>query len=379
MDFEWTAEQEAFRRELAEFAEGALPEHRAADPRKISTDEGVELSKRFVHDLAERGWMAPHWPVEHGGHDDHWMHIILGEELWSRGEPRGPQYMNVNWIAPLILAAGTQAQQDLHLPPIQAGDVFWCQGFSEPEAGSDLASLRTRARRDGHDYVIDGQKIWTSYAHVADYCFLLARTGPADGRHDGISVFLLPMDTPGIEVREIPALAGEHQFHEVFFTGVRVHEDCLLGVEGRGWDLVRQLLTYERVGSPRYASAAVALDEVAEWAREHGVLDDPLVLRALGRARVSCEAARMLTYRAMDDRVKKLPPGGPAYTARAAMVRAERDVAAVAAEVMGQAALLEESIYERQLNSSMTAGVAAGTYEVQLGLIARLNLHLPRS
>jgi alkylation response protein AidB-like acyl-CoA dehydrogenase len=307
------------------------------------------------------------------------MHIILGEELWSRGEPRGPQYMNVNWIAPLILAAGTKDQQDQHLPRIRTGDAFWCQGFSEPEAGSDLASLRTRARREGDFYVIDGQKIWTSYAHVAEFCFLLARTGPAGGRHDGISVFLVPMETPGIEVREIPALAGEHQFHEVFFTGVRVHESALLGEEGKGWKLVRALLTYERVGSPRYASAAVLLDELADWAREAGVLDDPVVLRALGRARGSCEVARFLTYRAMDDRVKKLPPGGPAYVARAAMVRAERDVATACAEVAGRDALVEDSIFERQLNSSFTAGVAAGTYEVQLGLIARLSLDLPRS
>ncbi|UGS34827.1 acyl-CoA dehydrogenase family protein [Capillimicrobium parvum] len=378
MNFDWSPEQVAFRAELGAFADSVLPEHRAADPRHISSAEGVELSKWFVRELSDRGWLAPHWPQEFGGLDDTWRHIILGEEMWSRGEPRGPQYMNVNWIAPLILLAGTDEQKAQHLPRIRAGDVFWCQGFSEPEAGSDLASLRTRAVRDGDEYVIDGQKIWTSYAHVADFCFLLARTGPAGGRHDGISVFLLPMDRPGIEVREIPALAGEHQFHEVFLTDVRVPASCLLGEEGKGWRLVRQLLTYERVGSPRYAAAALALDELAVWARVNGVLDDPVVLRALGRARASCEVARLLTYRAMDDRAKRLPPGGPAYTARAAMVRAERDVATAAAATLGQSALEEDSIYERQLNSSMTAGVATGTYEVQLNLIARLCLGLPR-
>jgi alkylation response protein AidB-like acyl-CoA dehydrogenase len=286
--------------------------------------------------------------------------------------------MNVNWIAPLLLAVGTPEQQAFHLPRIRSGDALWCQGFSEPQAGSDLASLTTRARREGDEYVIDGQKIWTSYAHVADHCFLLARTGPPGGRHEGISVFLVPMDTPGIEVREIPALAGEHQFHELFLTDVHVPASCLLGPEGRGWTLVRQLLTFERVGSPRYAAAALVLDELADWAAEHGLLDDPRIAEALGRARTACEAARLLTYRAMDERAKGLPPGGVAYTARAAMVQSEREVAFAAGEVMGAEALVADSMFERQLNSSMTAGVAAGTYEVQLGLIARLCLALPK-
>ncbi|MFL5843513.1 MAG: acyl-CoA dehydrogenase family protein [Solirubrobacteraceae bacterium] len=377
MDFDWTPEQLTFRAELGAFADEVLPD-RATDPRRISSEEGLELSKWFVRELAGRGWLAPHWPVGHGGRDDTWQHIILGEEMWSRGEPRGPQYMNVNWIAPLILAVGTEEQQAFHLPRIRSGDALWCQGFSEPQAGSDLASLTTRARREGDEYVIDGQKIWTSYAHVADHCFLLARTGPPGGRHDGISVFLVPMDTDGIEVREIPALAGEHQFHEVFFTDVHVPANCLLGPEGRGWTLVRQLLTFERVGSPRYAAAALVLDEVAAWADERGLLDDERTAEALGQARAACEAARLLTYLAMDERAKGLPPGGAAYTARAAMVRSEREVALAAGEVMGQAALLEDSPFERQLNSSLTAGVAAGTYEVQLGLIARLCLALPK-
>jgi alkylation response protein AidB-like acyl-CoA dehydrogenase len=379
MDFDWSDEQRRFRQQLAAFADEVLPESRLTDPRAISTEDGVGLSRWFVRELADRGWLAPHWPIEHGGRNDHWQHIILGEELWSRGEPRGPQYMNVNWIAPLLLAVGTPEQQAHHLPRIKAGDVVWCQGFSEPEAGSDLAALRTAARLQDGDYVVNGQKIWTSYAHVADFCFLLARTGPPGGRRDGISVLLAPMGLPGIDVREIPALAGEHQFHELFFTDVRVPANCLLGTEGQGWQIIRQLLTYERVGSPRYASAAVLLDEVAEWARAHGHLEEPQVLSCLGGAWAACEAARLLTYRAIDDRVNGIAAAGPAYTARASMVRAERAVAAAAAEIMGAEGLTAGSIYERQLNSAFTAGIATGTYEVQLGLIARLELDLPRS
>lgn len=378
MEFGWTEEQRQFREELGEFVEERVPDGRLNDTRTISTDEAIEFSRRFVRELAERGWLAPHWPVEHGGEDDTWRHIILGEELWSRGEPRGPQYMNVNWVAPLILAAGTEEQKSYHLDRIRAGDVHWCQGFSEPLAGSDLSSLRTRATRAGEEYVIEGQKIWTSYAHIADYCFLLARTDPASKGREGISIFLVPMDTPGIEVREIPALAGSHQFHEVFFSDVHVPADCLLGKENHGWNLVRVGLAFERVGAPRYASAAVELESLTEWAEENVDADVPAVRRALGRARTACEAARILTYRAMNDRAKGNPAGGTAYTARAAMVTAERTVARAAGEVMGERGVEEGSIYERQLHTALVAGVATGAYEIQLDLIARLALGLPR-
>lgn len=378
MEFGWDKEQRKFRNELREFVEDVVPDGRLNDTREISTDEAIAFSSRFVRALAERGWLAPHWPVEHGGQNDTWRHIILGEELWSHGEPRGPQYMNVNWVAPMILAAGTEEQKRYHLDRIRAGDVHWCQGFSEPLAGSDLSSLRTRAIREGDEYVIDGQKIWTSYAHIADFCFLLARTDPESHGSRGISIFLVPMDLPGIEVREIPALAGSHQFHEVFFSGVRVPASCLLGEENRGWNLVRIGLAFERVGAPRYASAAVELDSLTEWARDNVDTDVPRIRRALGRARTACEAARILTYLAMDDRTKGNPAGGSAYTARVAMVTAERAVARAAGEVMGEQGVEIDSIYERQLHTALVAGVATGAYEIQLDLIGRLALGLPR-
>lgn len=378
MRFDWSAEHAAFREDLRAFVEDVVPDARSEDVRRINSEESRSFMRWFVRELAARGWLAPHWPTEYGGQNDTWRHIILNEELWSRGEPRGPQYMNVNWIAPIIMAVGTEAQRRYHLERIRAGDVVWCQGLSEPEAGSDLASLRTQAELSGDAYVVRGQKIWTSYAHIADFCFLLARTDPDAARHDGLSILLVPMETPGIEVRDIDSLAGEHAFHEVFFTDVRIPASCRLGQEGEGWNLVRRALAYERVGSPRYAKAAVELDRLAEWARQHGVLEDGRVLEHLGRARASCEAARLLAYQAIDERAKGLPPGGNAYVARAAMVAAERAVAKAAADVMGPEALREDSIADRQLTSAQVAGLAAGTYEVQLNLVSRLSLQLPK-
>ena len=188
--------------------------------------------------------------------------------MWIAGEPRGGQYMNVNWIGPTLIRYGSEAQQARYLPPIAEGRALWCQGFSEPGSGSDLASLRTRAVRDGDDYVVNGQKIWTSYAGLADTCFLLART--SDDRKAGISILLVPMDTPGITVRQIPSLIGEGDIHEVFFDDLRVPPSARLGEEGQAWEIVAYSLRNERLGIPRYAFARAALDRAVACSEGSG-------------------------------------------------------------------------------------------------------------
>jgi alkylation response protein AidB-like acyl-CoA dehydrogenase len=286
--------------------------------------------------------------------------------------------MNVNWIGPTIMAFGSEEQKRLHLPRISRGDVFWCQGFSEPEAGSDLAALRTLAVRDGEHYVVDGGKIWTSYANHADFCFLLARSDPAAKRQRGISVLLVPMDLPGIEVREIPAVVGERYFHEVFLSGVRVPVACRLGPEHEGWDVVSYALQYERVGAPRYARAARTLDGLAELARRRGLESDPRLQERLGEARALVEAARLLTYRVIDERVKGKPPSATSNVTRIAGTMAERAVAELALEVFGAESLGYGTFADQQFRMAMTAGVAVGTTEVQLNLVASRSLGLPR-
>ncbi|WP_420881270.1 acyl-CoA dehydrogenase family protein [Rhodococcus sp. (in: high G+C Gram-positive bacteria)] len=380
MEFAWGKEDKAFRDVLVDYLDTELADgwHRA-DGTGLGSAVYTDFSRSFVGKLAAKGWLTPHWPEQYGGGGQGaWQHFVLGEEMWKRGEPRGPQYMNVNWVGPAIIKYGTEEQKQTLLPPIARGEVYWCQGFSEPEAGTDLASLKTRAVRDGDDYVVNGQKIWTSYANAADYCFLLARTGStADGR-DGISVFLLPMDTPGVEVRRIDCLVGDHSFNEVFLTDVRLPRSALLGEENNGWNIVRRTLAYERVGAPRYARAALVLDGLAEWARDHGRLDDPGIAEQLGEARALCEAARVLVYRVIDERAKQKEPSPRAYQARAAMVQAERAVGDLALDVMGSEALVEHSLGDAQFRNSLGAGIAAGSYEVQLNLISRLILGMPK-
>ncbi|MCH1554530.1 MAG: acyl-CoA dehydrogenase family protein, partial [Luminiphilus sp.] len=261
--------------------------------------EQSDFSKVFCGKLAQAGLLIPHWPKAWGGDDaGPWSLFIMAEEMWMAGEPRGGQYMNVNWIGPTLMKYGTETQQTRYIPPMAQGQTLWCQGFSEPEAGSDLASLKTRAEHDGDDYVINGQKIWTSYAGMADTCFLLARTGP--GRKD-ISIFLVPMGSSGITVREIPSIIGEGDIHEVFFDDVHVPSDALLGEEGQAWSIIRYVLSLERVGIPRFALAASTLDRAVSRLKVEGRFGAGAIEQA-ARAKAACEASRYYSYSIIDKR-----------------------------------------------------------------------------
>jgi alkylation response protein AidB-like acyl-CoA dehydrogenase len=380
VEFDWSPDERRFRRELREFLETALP----ADWDEIAkdgpgSDAQAAFSRRFCPRLAERGWLTQNWPAEYGGNDaTAWCHAILGEEMWQCGEPRGAQYMNVNWIGPTIMRYGTPEQKALHLPMISKGQVLWSQGFSEPEAGSDLVALRTLALRDGDDYVVNGSKIWTSYVNHAEYCFLLVRTDPDSKRHRGISVLLCPTDLPGIEIREIPSVVGERYFHEVFFDDVRIPVSDRLGPENEGWEVVAHALQYERVGAARYARAALTLDELARRAASSGLLEDSSIQERFGAARATCEAARMLVYRVIDLRNQGSPPTADTNVARIAGTMAEQAVSELALEIFGPDALEYGSFADSHFRLAMTAGVAVGATEINLNLVASRFLGLPR-
>src|ERR1700761_1812018 len=220
MDFEWDLQQQEFRSTVRAFLAAHLPSDWESLAHGPGSESQSAFSKKFCAELAADGLLVPHWPARWGGRDaDPGTVFTLVDEMWEGGEPRGGQYMNVNWIGPTLMRFGSPEQQERYIPPMARGQTIWCQGFSEPEAGSDLASLRTRAENKGDRYLINGQKIWTSYAGHADTCFLLARTSPGK---NGMSGFLLPMTTPGIIVRQIPSIIGEGDIHEVFFDNVEV-------------------------------------------------------------------------------------------------------------------------------------------------------------
>ncbi|MEW5420926.1 acyl-CoA dehydrogenase family protein [Amorphus sp. 3PC139-8] len=376
MQLRWTDEQQAFRGRVRDFLARELPEnfeelaHKGPASREIH-----EFSIDFCGKLSAEGLLVPHWPEEWGGSGaTAYEHFILGEEMWIAGEPRGGQYMNVNWIGVTLIKYGTQEQKERYVPPMAEGRTLWCQGFSEPGAGSDLASLRTRAERRGDGYRINGQKIWTSYATFADTCFLLARTGEGKA---GIAVFLVPMDTPGITVRPIPSLIGEGDIHEVFFDDVDIPETARLGEEGAAWEIITFALSNERVGIPRYALALRVIERAVERLKAQGDFTSELVRGRAARAVRACEAARMMVYKVLDDRARGQPPSPESSVARRAVITAERLTAEFVVEFVPEC-LADDKLIEAHHQRAIVAGIASGALEIQLNLIANHLLSLPR-
>ena len=378
MDFAWKPEQNAFRVRVRDALDELLPDdwdtHYA--PQGYGSADQIAFSREFCPKLAERGLLTPHWPKAWGGNDaEPWDQFVLAEEMKWRGEPRGPQYMNVNWLGPTLMKYGTPEQQREHMPRIARGEVIWCQGYSEPGAGTDLAALQTKAERRGDGYVINGQKIWTSYALKADFCFLLARTGA--GRKE-ISIFLMPMTTPGVEVRPFPGLVGEGHLNEVFLTDVVVPETARVGEENKAWEIITYALSFERVGIPRYHIGKKLLDRaVAQLARE-GRGDDPVIKARVGRILAKFEAARLLTYIVVDQRAKQRPPSVDANISRITAAEACTDLTNFLVEYVPDCLAGGDPILREFHRGNIAATIAAGTYEIQLDLIARGALGLPR-
>ncbi|HEX6570184.1 MAG TPA: acyl-CoA dehydrogenase family protein, partial [Acidimicrobiales bacterium] len=328
--------------------------------------------------LAAEGLLCLAWPSEYGGRDaSPWEQTAVREEMWAHHEPRGAQYMGVNWVGPTVMRHGTPDQQRQHLPPIARGEVIWCQGFSEPDAGSDLASLQTAARRDGDGWRISGQKIWTSYATMAQWCFLLARTSRGEKKQQGITVFLVPMDAPGIEVRPIPCMLGPHHLNEVFLDDVWVTEADVLGRVDEGWKVVQEVLAFERVGIARYAR----VERLLQWAPDAlgeawGGLPDELRSR-WARMLVHARRARLLAYRVIaTQQTGQVRPGDTAAY-RIAVTRLDQDSAEVLMDIAAElpptddeAARFRRAVEDHH-RYSVSATVASGSIEMQRILLAR--------
>jgi len=378
MDYEWSAEHNAFRARLKKFLKAHLPEDWEEKSQLDASEPYVaNFARTFCPALAKEGLLIPHWPKEVGGGGlDAYHHWVLGEEMISVGEPRAYQYMNVNWIGPSILQFGTPEQIKTLVGGITRGTDFWCQGFSEPNAGSDLAAMRTRAEKTASGWVINGSKIWTSGASVADYCFLLARTGDTKRT---ISVFIVPMKTPGIQVKVVPGVAGARALHEVFFTNVEVPHSVVLGDEGQGWKVMKGSLNNERIGIPRYALAQRAVERGIEILKKRGKFKDSGVKAKAARAIAGCQAARYQSLEVIDARVKGKEPTAKVNVARYAVVLADRAVSEFLGDCLGDVLISKEDmvIYSAYRRTS-TSGVGAGTAEIQLNTIAREYLELPR-
>jgi alkylation response protein AidB-like acyl-CoA dehydrogenase len=387
MDFAFAPEDEQFRAELRAFLAEELPAWWRG--MFVDDDRAMPFTRAFCRTLAARGWLTMAWPRQHGGAEASvWRQAVLREEMWAHDEPRGPQYMNLNYLGPCLMRFGSEAQKRRFLPPMAAGDVLWTQGFSEPGAGSDLAAVATRAERTDGGYVVTGQKTWNSYADApAEWCFLLARTARTERRHEGLSVLLVDMRTPGVTVRPIDTMAGPHEFNEIFFDGVPVPDDCRLGAEGQGWEIVTAGLAFERVGIARYARAGRVIELLVEHVLRIGSADDPDVRAKLADLRVRYEAARLLNYRAVSVQATGRVPTVEAAIARVHNTQLEQLVGHVGLELLGLGGLLTHDeataplrgLVHRQWVRNVPTTIAAGTLEIQKNLIARHGLGLPRS
>ena len=390
MDYRFTPEEEAFRAELRTFLKTELPPDRE-EGEEEEGDKGWEFRRQFHKRLAARGWLVPHWPKQYGGNDMGIMEqVVMREEM---GYARAPllDIFGVNMIGPVLMMYGTDEQKKQHLPGIASGEVTWCQGYSEPESGSDLASLQMRAVRDGDDYVVNGQKIWTSNAHRADWIFMLARTDPDAPKHKGISFLLAPMSAPGISTRPLINLAGQHGFNEVFFEDVRVPVKGLVGEENRGWYVGAALLDFERSGIGSSAAVRRNLDDLLGYVRESagngGAARQNTVRHRLAELVIETDVGRYLSYRVASMQARGEVPNYEASVAKSYLSELSQRVAGAGVNIMGLAGQVRpESPKWAKLQGRLTLQymvtlgqtIAGGTTEIMKGIIATRGLGLPR-
>ncbi|WP_329219104.1 acyl-CoA dehydrogenase [Streptomyces microflavus] len=382
MDLTYTEAEEEFRRRLGEWLAAVLP----GLPPKPSPDD---WPARRAYDttwqrmLYDAGYAGLHWPQDAGGQGaTPTQHLIFLEETEKAGAPYvGANFVGLLHAGPTVAAEGTAEQRARWLPPVLRGDEVWCQGFSEPDAGSDLAALRTRAVRDGDDYVVSGSKIWTSHAEVADWCELLVRTDPDAPKHRGISWLAMPMDAPGITVRPLRTLAGSTEFAEVFLDEVRVPVRNRVGAENDGWRVTMVTLSFER--GTAFVGEVVAcrrtLDALAAEARRNGKWDDAVVRRRLGRLNAEFRALWRLTQWnvAESERTGGVPGiGGSVFKLRYSQTRQELYEAA--AEVLGADAFDLDREWALDRLSSLSYTIAAGTSQIQRNIVAERILGLPK-
>jgi alkylation response protein AidB-like acyl-CoA dehydrogenase len=379
VDFELGENATKLRQELRELVTSHVPR----DFLGAFTDDpaDLEVAQQFCRTLADRGLLCMAWPKEFGGRGASvWEQTVVREEMWAHHEPRGAQYMGVNWVGPTLMRHGTVEQRQKHLPPIARGEVIWCQGFSEPEAGSDLASVRTAARRDGDGWLVNGQKIWTSYATMAQWCFLLARTSKGEKKQRGLTIFLVSMRDPAIQVRPIRAMVGPHHLNEVFFDDLRVTESDVLGNVDEGWSIVQEVLSFERVGIARYARCEKLLHAAPDVL---GARWDDLSAELRGRwarALTLCRRAQLMAYQVIALQQSGQIQPGDASAYRIAVTKLDQDSAEVLMEIIAEvprassAAAVFRAEVEDHWRYAQASTVASGSIEVQRILLSRAML-----
>ena len=393
MDYRFTDEEESFRTEVRQFLRSELPEEWDFDPFELTEDKW-DFARDFTKKLAGKGWVAPAWPHEYGGQGMPYMkQVVLSEEIAYHRAPN-TSLIGVTYAGPTIIVYGNDDQKKQFLPGITSGDIVWCQGYSEPNAGSDLASLQTRAVKDGDDYIINGTKIWSSNAHKANWCFFLARTDTDAPKHKGISYFITPMDAPGISVRPLVNMADEHVFNEIIFDNVRVPVKYLVGEENRGWYIGMTTLDFERSNISTAAQYRRTFEQLVDYvkngtngsSRTNGDEAGTSVKANLADLAIENQVGRYLSYRVASMQSRGQIPNYESSAAKVYHSEYGQRLAGAGLQIVGMHGTLREASkharmrgrFARTYLTSIGGTIAAGTSEIQRGIISQRGLGLSR-
>ncbi len=392
MNFKDSPEEAAFRQEVRQFVDSEIKsELKTGEMAETGMYRGAfERLKDVRGKLSKRGWIAPAWPKEYGGASLSVMQQFIMNEEFAENRVPPVGGMGVSMVGPTVITHGNEEQKKEHLSRILSGEVQWCQGFSEPGSGSDLASLQTRAVKDGDDYVINGQKIWTSGAAYAHWMFMMARTDPDAPKHKGISYFLVDMKSPGVEVRPLTNLANQDMFNEVFFQDVRVPAKNIVGELNRGWYVGTTTLDFERSSIGSAVGLKLQLDELVKYAKQNeksgssrtGYLSS--VKSELADRYVEATVAKMMSYRVVTMQAKGLIPNHEASMTKLFASELTQRIARTGVKVLGLYGQLYgegspmRGRYESSYMTSLASTIAGGTSEIQRNIIATRGLGLPR-
>jgi len=393
MDFNYSPEQEAYRQQVRAWLEANQPPPLTPEEKeRIDEDLLWERNKRWHKKLYEGGWIGLSWPKEYGGRGATFIEqLIFQQELARLGLPMGINVLGIIMTGPALMQWGTDEQKTRYLKPILTADEIWCEGMSEPGAGSDLASIQTRADLVGDEFIVNGQKVWTTHAHRSDFCQLFVRTDPNAPKHKGMSALLVDMHSPGVTVKPLKQISGDAEFNEIFFEDVRVPKQNLLGPLNRGWEVLVSTLMHERFGiSETIGGADVILAQLVEMAKAipvngHTAAEDDEIRQQLAQFAIEVTAKKYNGLRALTRRLKGLPPSAESSIGKLVSTELSQRMTKFAARILGAYVTLErkspfapDGDWMRRILQSESLTIAGGTSSVQKNMIGERILQLPK-
>ena len=376
MDLTLSPSEEAFRDDLRAWLTdnhpGEAPEDR---------DAAFQFRTDWQRRLYEAGWAGISWPKEYGGRGATLIEqAIFGEEMARARAPQPANELGLVMGGPVLIAHGTDEQKSRYLEPILSGEEIWCQGFSEPDSGSDLASLKTRAVKSNGEWVVTGQKVWTTYAHKAKWCMLVARTDQDAPKHQGLTYFLLDMEQDAVQVRPLRQITGEAEFNELFFEEARIPDENVVGGVGNGWAVAITTLMHERagIGAASAASVKIALGQLVELAKERGVADDPIIRQRIAQLQMETEALRLNAWRGLTHQMKNGVPGPEGSLPKLQWSAANQALTELAVEILGPEGLDRSSEWTYRFLRARANSIEGGTTEILKNIVAERVLGLPK-